>query len=236
MSSGPKTRSARKPGSGWPLTRAISTPCSVEHVSYNHASPGWYSSGTRARSAIQTSGGGKLATSRPSLCTGNRAWTAGSVKSDGQPYPAREVSRSKTVIGRAAGTTSSTGLAGVRTTLGSASSGSQRATGSSSAIRPSSTSIMTAAAVIGLVIDAKRKIASRAIGAPPTAAEPTTATSVRSPPASTATAPGSDIVRYMTRQDVAQVGQFRKSYARGPLPRRASMTKLIGPRGRGRRG
>jgi hypothetical protein len=51
---------------------------------------------------------------------------------------------------------------------------------------------MTAAAVIGLVIDAKRKIASRAIGAPPAAAEPTTVTSVSSPPASTATAPGSD--------------------------------------------
>lgn len=96
------------------------------------------------------------------------------------------------MIGRTAGTTSSTGLAGVRTTIGSASSGSHRSTGSSSAIRPSSTRTMTAAAVTGLVIDAIRKIESLAIGAPPTATEPTAATSVRSPRATRATAPGTE--------------------------------------------
>src|ERR1700722_15814453 len=192
MPSGSKIRSARKSGSDCPPARGISTPCNVRAGSDSHASPGWYSSGTRASSAIHTSGGGKPATSGPSRCTGNRAWTAGSVKSDAKPYPAREVSRSKTVIGRAAGTTSSTGLAGVRTTIGSASSGSHRATGSSSAIRPSWTRVRTAAATMGLVIEAKRKMASRVIAPPPTAAEPTTATSVRSPPAITATAPGSD--------------------------------------------
>ena len=96
------------------------------------------------------------------------------------------------MIGRAAATTSSTGRAGVRTTVGSASSGSHRPTGSSSAIKPSSTSIMTAAAVMGLVIEAKRKMESLAIGAPPTAIEPTAATSTRSPRATRPTAPGTD--------------------------------------------
>ena len=64
------------------------------------------------------------------------------------------------MIGRAAGTRSSTGLAGVRTTWGDSSSGSQRAIGSSSATTPSSTRSITAAAVIGLVIEATRKIES----------------------------------------------------------------------------
>ena len=76
------------------------------------------------------------------------------------------------MIGRAAGTTSSTGLAGVRTTVAFAISGSHWPTGSSNAIRPSSTNIMTAAAVMGLVIEARRKIESLAIGAPPTAFGP----------------------------------------------------------------
>jgi hypothetical protein len=96
------------------------------------------------------------------------------------------------VIGRAAGTTSSTGLAGVRTTFGAASSGSHRSTGSWSAIRPSSTSIMTAAAVMGLVIEANRKIESLTIAAPSTAIKPTVATSIRSPRATRPTAPGTD--------------------------------------------
>lgn len=75
-------------------------------------------------------------------------------------------------MGRVAGTTSSSGPDGVRSTFGEASSGSHRPTGSSSAIRPSSTSIMTAAATIGLVIEAMRKMESLAIGAvPSTSAE-----------------------------------------------------------------
>lgn len=94
----------------------------------------------------------------------NRSPTAGSEKSDGNPYPARNVSRSRTVIARAAGTTSSTGLSGVRTTESEASSGNRRPTGSSREIRPSSTSIITAAAVTGLVIEAMRKMESLAIG------------------------------------------------------------------------
>ena len=95
------------------------------------------------------------------------------------------------MIGRVAGTTSSAALAGVRTTFGSASSGSHEATGASSLSWPSSTSIMTAAAVMGLVIEANRKMESRAIGAPSVATEPATAASVWSPRATRPTAPGS---------------------------------------------
>jgi hypothetical protein len=87
------------------------------------------------------------------------------------------------VIDRTAGTTSSTGLSGVRTTRGSASSGSQRAIGSSSATLPSSTSSITAAAVIGLVIEAMRTIESGA-------SSPTVATSTSSPRATRAAPPG----------------------------------------------
>jgi len=64
------------------------------------------------------------------------------------------------VIGRAAGTTSSIALSGVRTTLGLSSSGNQRVIGSSRATRLSSTSSITAAAVIGFVIEAIRTIDS----------------------------------------------------------------------------
>ena len=64
------------------------------------------------------------------------------------------------MIARTAGTTSSIGLSGVRTTWGDASSGSQRAIGSSSATSPSSTRSISAAAVIGFVIDAMRTIES----------------------------------------------------------------------------
>jgi hypothetical protein len=95
------------------------------------------------------------------------------------------------VIGRTAGTTSSTGPAGVRTTTGDASSGSHRAIGSSSASAPSSTSSMTAAATMGLVSDAMRNSESRAIGTVPSAsAEPAVSTSTWSPRATRATAPG----------------------------------------------
>jgi hypothetical protein len=96
------------------------------------------------------------------------------------------------VIARRAGTTSSTGACGVRTTTGDASSGSQRSTGSSRSSRPSSTSSIVAAAVIGLLFDAMRKIVSRVIGGPSTSRAPTTATSRSSGPfATAATAPGS---------------------------------------------
>ena len=76
-----------------------------------------------------------------------------------RPQPSRKVSRSSTVIGRRAGTVSSTGPSIRRSTRRSASSGSSRSTGSSRRSRPWSTSIITAAAVIGLLaIEAMRKI------------------------------------------------------------------------------
>ena len=165
-----------------------------EQVLYSHASPGWYSSGIRASAAIHSSGAGtSCGCGGPCFSSLNSRPTAGSEKSDGKPYPARKVSRSATVIGLTAGTTSSTGPAGVRTTAGDASSGSHRPIGSSSAIRPSSTSIITAAAVMGLVIEATRKIESLAIGkVPSTSAEPAACTSTRSPRAIRPTAPGTD--------------------------------------------
>jgi len=95
------------------------------------------------------------------------------------------------MIGLVAGTTSSTGLAGVRTTVGDASSGNHRSTRSSNPIRPSSTSIMTAAALMGLVIDAMRKIESLVIGdVPATSPDPTACTSTRPSRATSPTAPG----------------------------------------------
>src|SRR5215207_6527444 len=170
----------------------------------------------RASAATHSSGGGGNCGWRPSFCTVNSNRTAGSEKSDGKPYPAREVSRSRTVIGRSAGTTSSTGLAGVRTTLGDASSGSHSPTGSSSPIRPSSTSIITAAATMGFVIEARRKIESLAIGeAPSTSAEPTASTSTRPPRSTRATAPATDPFPDVSLQEVVQAAH-RPSVRRPP--------------------
>lgn len=163
-----------------------------EQVLYSQASPGWCSSGMRDSVAIQASGAAtSCGCGGPCFSSLNSGPIAGSEKSDGKPYPARKSSRSTTVMGLAAGTTSSIGLVGVRTTVGAASSGSHCSTGSFSAILPSSTSIMTAAAVMGLVIDAMRKSESRAIGdVPLMSTEPTACTSTRSPRATRATAPG----------------------------------------------
>src|SRR2546421_8543715 len=76
----------------------------------------------------------------------------------------RKVSRSRTVIGRFAGTVSSSGPSSRFNTLRSASSGSQRSTGSSSRSLHSSTRIIVATAMIGLVIEEMRKMVSRRMG------------------------------------------------------------------------
>ena len=86
------------------------------------------------------------------------------------PRPMVKVSRSRTVIGRYAGTVSSSSASGRFSTCRSASSGSSRFTGSSSRSRHSSTRIMAATAVTGLVIDEMRKIVSRRIGCSESAA------------------------------------------------------------------
>ena len=70
------------------------------------------------------------------------------------------------VIGRSAGTVSSSGPSESAITRMSASSGSHFATGSVSASLPSSTSVIAAATVTGLVIEAMRKMVSRCIGRP----------------------------------------------------------------------
>ena len=77
--------------------------------------------------------------------------------------------------------------------MGADSSGSQPVTGSSSWIRPSSTSNMAAAAAIGLVMEAIRKIVSLAMGALLSRlSEPAVRTSTWPPRASIATAPGTE--------------------------------------------
>ena len=96
------------------------------------------------------------------------------------------------MIERFAGTTSSRALSGARRTFRLASSGSHSSTGSSSRNRRSSRRIIAATAVIGLVVDARRKIVSRRMGAaPPKASVPIV--SARTSPSETtsATRPGS---------------------------------------------
>ena len=166
-----------------------------EQVLYSQASPGWCSSGIRAsarhplvrrrdqlrlrRSLLQLAeqrlDGGQREVGREAVAGAEGEQVAHRDRPGGRDH----------VVDRA-------GRACGRTT-GEASSGSHRSTGSSSAIRPSSTSIMAAAATMGLVIEAMRKIESRAIGAVPSAStEPTASTSTWSPRATRATAPGTD--------------------------------------------
>src|SRR6266446_4585828 len=97
------------------------------------------------------------------------------------PKPMRNVSKSRKVIDRFAGSVSSIGPSSRFNTRRSASSGKSRSTGSSSRSLHSSTRIIAAAAVIGLVIEAMRKIVSRSTGSP--------SPSVFMPSASTCTSP-----------------------------------------------
>lgn len=106
------------------------------------------------------------------------------------PKPRRKVSRSRSVIGRFAGTVSPTGPSIRRRTRRFASSGSSRSTGWSSRSRHSSTRIMAAAAAIGLVIEATRKIVSRRIGSPPSAFRPIASTCTSSRRLTSVTSPG----------------------------------------------
>ncbi|EEM28094.1 Beta-lactamase [Bacillus thuringiensis serovar thuringiensis str. T01001] len=83
------------------------------------------------------------------------------------PSPNVEVNKSRTVIGRRAGTVSSSGPSGRFNTCRSASSGSHLSTGSSKCSLHSSSKTITGETAIGLLVDANRKIVSRRIGAPP---------------------------------------------------------------------
>ena len=101
------------------------------------------------------------------------------------------MSRSRSVIARLAGTVSSSGLSMRLRTLRLASSGSKGSTGSSSRSFASSTRIIAAAAVMGLVIDAMRKIVSRHIGSlPPKAFTPIASTCVSPRRLTSVTSPG----------------------------------------------
>ena len=101
------------------------------------------------------------------------------------------MSRSRSVIARFAGTVSSSGLSMRFRTLRFASSGSSGSTGSSRRSFPSSTRIIAAAAVIGLEIDAMRKIVSRRIGSlPPNAFTPIASTCVSPRRLTSVTSPG----------------------------------------------
>jgi hypothetical protein len=95
------------------------------------------------------------------------------------------------VIGRFAGKVSSSGLSIARRTRRSASSGSHRSTGSSRRSAHSSTRIIAAAATIGLVTEAMRKMVSRRIGSlPPYALVPIASTRTSPRRLTSVTTPG----------------------------------------------
>jgi hypothetical protein len=180
MPSGSKMRSRKNFSRGIWAARATRIPRISAPVLYIHRSPGWCMSGSVAKRRIHSSGDGGTAgfggPKAPSFNSSAARWMG--VASGGpqmMPNPGRNVSRSRTVIARAAGTVSSSGPSMRRSTRRSASSGSRRSTGSSSPILPSSRRIIAAAAVMGFVIDVIRKSVSRRIGsAPPTALVPMT--------------------------------------------------------------
>src|SRR5215831_15275509 len=183
---------------GCPAARATSTPSTWAPVLYIQRSPGWASSGKLPREAIQVSGsggtggsGGPIVASRSSPVAATTGHGLGEANiSPTMPKPKVNVSRSRAVIARAAGTVSSSGPSIRRRTLRSASSGSSRSTGSSRSISPSAATARVTAAVMGLVVEAIRKIESRATGGPPTASVPSASTCTWPPRATSATRPG----------------------------------------------
>ena len=159
---------------GWPAARASSTPSTEAPVLYIHRSPGWAISGSEPSAVIQASGSGWTSgLGGPKVPSGSSpaATTTGSGvgpnMSNAMPKPMVKVSRCLVVIGRTAGTVSSTGPSSDRSTWRPASSGSSLSTGSSRPIRPSSISAIAVAAAIGLVVDAMRNSESLATGGPP---------------------------------------------------------------------
>jgi hypothetical protein len=167
-------------------------------VPYSHRSPGWAISGSDPKPAIQVSGSGCTAGfGGPIVDSSSSSEAATTGHGSGEenislaiPKPNVNVSRSRVVIGRSAGTVSSNGPSGRRSTRRSPSSGSSRSTGSSRPISPSSTSAMVTAAVIGLVVEAIRKSESRGTGRPPIDRRPSASTCTSSPTATNATSPG----------------------------------------------
>src|SRR6266849_3424596 len=131
--------------------------------------------------------------------------------------PRRKVSRSRSVIARFAGTVSSSGLSMRLRTLRFASSGNSGSTGSSRRSFASSTRIMAAAAVIGFVIEAMRKIVSRRIGSlPPKAFTPIASTCVSPRRLTSVTSPG--IRPLWTWRAMASRMRARRALDNPPLP------------------
>src|SRR4051812_13946829 len=119
-------------------------------------------SGSVATRAIHSSGASGLSIRAPSV-TAFR-WPTGPRWNSPYVSPDRCVNRSRKVIGRFASSVASSGPSGSRSTRTWASSGAQISMASSSANRPSSSSIKAATVVTGLVIEAMRKMVSRSTG------------------------------------------------------------------------
>ena len=183
---------------GSPVARDASAPSTWALVLYAHRSPGWVISGSEPSAASHVSGSGSRAGfGGPSVAVGSRlsATSIGQSSSASNissivPNPKVKVSRSRAVTGRAAGTVSSSGPSGRRSTLRFASSGSSRSTGSSSASSPSRTSARVSAPVTGLVVAERRNSESRCAGAPPMLSEPCASTCACSLVPTSATTPG----------------------------------------------
>ena len=160
MPSGPQIRSDRAAPKDMSVARAMSTPVTLAAVSYIQRSPGWYTSGSMPSRRIQSPvEGGPSASSASAIGT-----VPGSAMTT--PVPRVQVSRSRSVIARLAGTVFSSGPFGSTSTAISASSGRRSSTGSSRRRVQSSTSVIAHAATIGFVIEPMRQIVSLAIGVP----------------------------------------------------------------------
>lgn len=94
------------------------------------------------------------------------------------------------MMGRRAGTVSSSGPSSRRNTRRFASSGSRRSTGSSSVSSPASTRIIVTAPITGFVVEAIRNREWRRTGGPATESRPNTSTCTESPTPTAATRPG----------------------------------------------
>jgi hypothetical protein len=117
MPSGSKIRVRGTSLTDWPAARAASTACTWAPVLYIQRSPGWASNGSLPRRAIQVSrsggtggSGGPIVASRGSYAAATTGHGCGAVNiSPTMPKPNTNVSRSRVVIARSAGTVSSSG-------------------------------------------------------------------------------------------------------------------------------
>lgn len=146
---------------------------------YSQRPPGGHISGSEPRRRIHSSGsgisdglGGPIP--MPASCAARTM--GGSSGRYSWPNPIRNVSRSRSVMARSAGTVSSSGPSIRASTRLSASSGSSSSSGSPSRSRHCSTSAIAAAAAMGLVIELMRNRLSRLNAGPPNATEPSTST------------------------------------------------------------